>query len=49
MESVGFEVVEFDRDDTDFARSMGKALGWGGSMNLDTDLFGMYTILRKPR
>ncbi len=39
--------VSLERDDTDFARSMGKALGWGASMNLDTDLLGMYTILRK--
>ncbi len=47
VESIGFEVVAFDADDTDAARAMGRALGWGESMSLDTDLFGMYTILRK--
>lgn len=30
------------------ARAMGRALGWGESMDLESDLFGMYTILRKP-
>ncbi|MHC4767079.1 MAG: class I SAM-dependent methyltransferase [Planctomycetota bacterium] len=48
VESVGFEVVAFDRDDTEDARRMGKTLGWDDSMDLETDLFGMYTILRKP-
>jgi SAM-dependent methyltransferase len=48
MESVGFEVVGLDRDCTAFARRMGQVLGWDDSMDLDTDLFGMYTVLRKP-
>ena len=48
MESVGFEVVAFDRNDTEAARRMGNTLGWDDSMDLETDLFGMYTILRRP-
>ncbi|MHC4219838.1 MAG: class I SAM-dependent methyltransferase, partial [Planctomycetota bacterium] len=48
VEAVGFEVVAFDRDDTAAARRMGEPLGWADSMDLETDLFGMYTILRRP-
>lgn len=48
LEAIGFEVVALDRDDTKMARSVAEVLGWGESMNLETDLFGMYTILRKP-
>ncbi len=48
VESAGFEVVAFDADDTPAARAMGEALGWSGSMDLQNDLFGMYTILRRP-
>lgn len=46
-EAAGFVVVAYDEDDTAFARRMGKALGWAEQMNLETDLFGLYTILRK--
>ncbi len=48
IESAGFEVVAFDADDTPAARAMGEALGWSRSMDLRNDLFGMYTILRRP-
>lgn len=48
VEAAGFEVVAFDADDTPAARAMGAALGWNGSMDLQNDLFGMYTILRRP-
>jgi hypothetical protein len=48
VEAAGFEVVAFDADDTPAARAMGEALGWSGSMDLQDDLFGMYTILRRP-
>lgn len=48
-EKVGFQVEAFDADDTSSARAMGQALGWGGQMDLETDLFGTYTLLRKPR
>lgn len=49
FESIGFEVVAFDVDDTEFARTMGTSLGWGESMNFEKDLFGMYTLVRKSR
>ena len=47
-ERVGFAVVAFDLDDTVAAREMGKTLGWAESMDLEKDLFGTYTLLRKP-
>jgi SAM-dependent methyltransferase len=48
VESVGSEIVAFNRADTAAARRMGEALGWADSMDLETDLFGMYTIFRRP-
>jgi SAM-dependent methyltransferase len=50
-EQAGFVVEAFDRDDTLAAREMGALLGWNkglGSMDLETDLFATYTIVRKP-
>jgi SAM-dependent methyltransferase len=47
LESVGFEVVAFNRDDTAAAREMGELLGWGDQMELAADLFGTYTLARK--
>ena len=49
FERVGFAVVAFDNDDTAAAREMGKTLGWGDSMDLTKDLFGTYTLVRKPQ
>lgn len=46
-ERIGFDVLAFDRDDTEFARTMGSTLGWGEQMDLANDLFGTYTLLRK--
>lgn len=48
LEKAGFIVVAFDRDDTPFARSMGKALGWGEAMDLQQDLFATWTLLQRP-
>lgn len=49
IRAAGFEVVEFDRDDSEQARRMGDLLGWDDSgMNLKDDLFAWYTLLRKP-
>jgi hypothetical protein len=48
-ERVGFAVIAYDVDDNEAARAMGKALGWGEDMNLETDLFGLYTLLRRPQ
>lgn len=47
LERTGFEVLEYNTDDTEAARAMGDRLGWRGQMNFETDLFGMYTIARK--
>lgn len=51
LEAAGFEVLAFDRDDSEFARRMGHALGWddpeGAKMDLANDLFAHYTLVRK--
>jgi hypothetical protein len=47
-ERVGFVVSAFDADDTGAARAMGAALGWAEQMDLESDLFGTYTLLLKP-
>ena len=47
LESIGFAVIEYDRNYTEFAHRMGTALGWGEQMDLENDLFGTYTLLRK--
>jgi hypothetical protein len=46
FESVGFEIIAYNKDDTVAAREMGKRLGWGEQI-LETDLFGTYTLVRK--
>jgi hypothetical protein len=49
-ERAGFEVLAFDRSDDEAARALGRALGWdrgGSAMKLDTDLFALYTLVRK--
>lgn len=51
-EAEGFEVLEFDRDDSAPARTMGHALGWDSGpspMNLEADLFGHYSLFRRKR
>lgn len=48
--AAGFEVVEFEKDDSNAAREMGRALGWdkgSNPMDLKNDLFANYTIARK--
>lgn len=45
---AGFEVLAHDEDESQYARAMGKAIGWGERMNLETDLFGVYSVYRKP-
>jgi hypothetical protein len=52
FEREGFEVLAFDADDSAAARAMGAALGWNqgpSPMDLETNLFGHYTLLRKRR
>ncbi|MFO0943392.1 MAG: hypothetical protein U0930_21875 [Pirellulales bacterium] len=49
FENHGFEVLEFDVDESATARKLGKALGWDqpGGMDLEKDLFAWYTVARK--
>ena len=47
-EQAGFQVVEFDRDDSPAARAMGHALGWdAGGMKLETDLFATWSLFER--
>jgi hypothetical protein len=51
-EHTGFEVIAYDQVDDDAARAMGKALRWDegdSGMNLSTDLFARYTLVRKKK
>ncbi|HKY32866.1 MAG TPA: class I SAM-dependent methyltransferase [Candidatus Polarisedimenticolia bacterium] len=48
---AGFEVIAFDKDDSEAARAMGRALGWDQGerpMDLQADLFALYTLARRP-
>jgi hypothetical protein len=47
LEATGFTVLAYNEDDSAAAREMGKLLGWNQSMNLETDLFAVYTLVRK--
>lgn len=47
LQQAGFEVLAFDKDDTDKARQVAVALGWAAQMNLEKDLFATYTLLKK--
>lgn len=46
-EKIGFKVIAFDLNDTEFAHEMAKAFGWDESMDLANDLFGMYTLVQR--
>ncbi|MBI1191398.1 MAG: hypothetical protein GC200_12050 [Tepidisphaera sp.] len=51
LEKAGFEVLAFDTDDTELARRMAYALKWNekpDSMDVEHDLFGMYTLCKRP-
>ena len=52
LEAAGFHLLAFDRDDTPAARKMAHALGWDSGdapMDLEHDLFAVYTMVEKPR
>lgn len=52
LRAAGFEVIAFDRDDSEAARALARVLGWDQGerpMDLDRDLFGRYTLARRPR
>lgn len=51
-EANGFEVLVFDKDDSEFARKMAKALEWDAPprfVDLEGDLFATWTLVRKKR
>ncbi|MFK7769336.1 MAG: hypothetical protein AB8B55_19090 [Mariniblastus sp.] len=47
LEKVGFTVIEYDKDDTAMAHSMGKAMGFDRLIDLDKQFRATYTLLRK--
>lgn len=47
LERVGFQVLAYNEDDTRAAREMGRLLGWERQMDLEHDLYGTYTLMRK--
>ena len=51
LEDAGFTVLEYERDDTQAVRDLGRALGWDQAtppIDVDNDLFASYTLLKKP-
>ena len=49
--AAGFEVRDFDRDDTEAIRKLGRALGWDqgeDAMDLENDLSVLYTLAARP-
>jgi SAM-dependent methyltransferase len=51
-EGAGFEILAFDRDDSESLRALAHALGWDrgpDAMDLNRDLFAHYSLLRKAR
>jgi hypothetical protein len=52
LRAAGFAVIAFDRDDSAAARALARVLGWDQGerpMDLERDLFGRYTLARRPR
>ncbi len=47
--AAGFEVLRFDTQDDDMARTFGRALGWDADMELEKDLFAWYTIVTRKK
>ena len=45
---VGFQLIAIDVNDTPAARIMGETFGWGTREELEKDLFGMFTLAKKP-
>lgn len=50
LQSAGFKILAFDKDDSKAVREMAHALGWDQGergMDLEKDLFAHFTLLRK--
>lgn len=51
LEAAGLEVIAFDTNDDAAAREMARGLSWDqgtNPMNVDEDLFALYTLAKKP-
>lgn len=48
LEATGFTVLAYNEDDSGAAREMAAILGWDETVDLEADLFGIYTLARKP-
>ncbi|MBN1773751.1 MAG: hypothetical protein JXB32_20990 [Deltaproteobacteria bacterium] len=52
LEAAGFEIPAYDEDDTETIRAFARALGWDRDpedpMDVENDLFGRFTVLRRP-
>lgn len=46
-EKGGFDVLAFDKDDSEFAHRMGAALGWGTPEEVKKEFTAMWTLARK--
>ena len=49
--AAGFRVIAFDRDDSEAARKMARALLWDqgpNGMDVEKDLFALWTLVEKP-
>lgn len=45
---VGFEVIAHEAPESEQARAVGAALGWGEQLDLDKGIFGITSIYRRP-
>ncbi len=49
-DAAGFDVIDFDRDDTPAMRAVARALGWDhgeDAVDVDSDVFATYTLARR--
>lgn len=47
LEGAGFEILAYDAKDDEAAREMGRCLGWDAQMDLERDLFSIYTLAQR--
>ncbi|HYE61663.1 MAG TPA: hypothetical protein VD997_06680 [Phycisphaerales bacterium] len=47
LEKAGFEVLEYNKDDSATIRRFGAALEWDKKMDLENDCFAVYTLVRR--
>lgn len=54
FERAGFRIIAFNENDDGAVRDMARALGWdkigaGESLDLNSNIFALYTLLQRPR